>query len=209
MANTTRFDDRFFDSTRGRIVTLLRRADLTVNELVSELGLTDNAVRAHLLSLERDDLVIQRGTVKGHRKPHFVYGLSEKARDLFPRPYGTLFNRLLSSLKATIRRPTLEARLRDVGTSIGGEVSSGTPQKREARLEQALSAIESMGGSARINTESGQTFIQSDGCPFSEAVEAHPEVCKVTESMLETILDTKVEEACDRSASPKCKFVVR
>jgi predicted ArsR family transcriptional regulator len=208
MTNTTRFDDRFFDSTRGRIVTLLRRTNLTVNELVSELGLTDNAVRAHLLSLERDGLVVQRGTIKGHRKPHFVYGLSEKARDLFPRPYGTLFNRLLSSLKATLRKPTLEARLRDVGTSIGGEVSAGVPNKLEVRLEQALSAIESLGGSARINNESGQTFIQSDGCPFSEAVEEHPEVCKVTESMLETILETKVEEACDRSASPKCRFVV-
>ena len=208
MANNTRFDDRFFDSTRGRIVTLLRRTNLTVNELVSELGLTDNAVRAHLLSLERDGLVVQKGTVRGHRKPHFVYGLSEKARDLFPRPYGTLFNRLLSSLKATLRRPTLEARLRDVGMSLG-ENSSATPQTREARLEQALSAIESLGGSARVSTESDQTIIQSDGCPFSEAVEAHPEVCKVTESMLETILETKVEEACDRSESPKCRFVVR
>ena len=209
MASTTRFDDRFFDSTRGRIVTLLRRTNLTVNELVSELSLTDNAVRAHLLSLERDGLVVQRGSVKGHRKPHFVYGLSDKARDLFPRPYGILFNRLLSSLKATLRRPTLEARLRDVGTSIGGEVRSGVPQKLEVRLEEALSAIESLGGSARVNKESGQTIIQSDGCPFSESVEEHPEVCKVTESLLETILETKVEESCDRSASPKCRFVVR
>jgi predicted ArsR family transcriptional regulator len=208
MANTTRFDDRFFDSTRGRIVTLLRRGNLTVNELVAELSLTDNAVRAHLLSLERDGLVVQKGTVRGHRKPHFVYGISEKARDLFPRPYGTLFNRLLSSLKATLRRPTLEARLREVGKSIGDDVASPVPLSREARFEQALTALESLGGSARVTYESGEAVIQSDGCPFTEAVEEHPEVCKVTESLLESVLQTDVKEACDRSTSPKCRFIV-
>lgn len=42
---TTRFDQRFFETTRGRIVTLLRGTTKTVNELAEELELTDNAVR--------------------------------------------------------------------------------------------------------------------------------------------------------------------
>jgi predicted ArsR family transcriptional regulator len=41
--------DRFFESTRGRIVTLLRRTAMTTEELAKALGLTDNAVRAHPL----------------------------------------------------------------------------------------------------------------------------------------------------------------
>lgn len=209
MLNKTRFDHRFFESTRGKIVMLLKRSNLTVNELVEQLELTDNAVRAHLLSLERDGLVTQLGTVKGVRKPHYVYGLSSDARELFPRPYGILFNRLLSSLKATVRMPALLARLRDVGTGIGTEVSTGVAPARAARLEAALEAIESLGGVAEVTTEAKRTVIQSQGCPFAEAVEAHPEVCKVTESMLQSILETEVTEVCDRSESPKCKFVVK
>ena len=208
MVNKTRFDHRFFESTRGRIVTLLRRSNKTVNELVADLGLTDNAVRAHLLSLERDGLVTQLGTVKGVRKPHYIYGLSEDARDLFPRPYGILFSRLLSSLKATFKKPAIVGRLRDVGSGIGAEVSAEVPPKRAARLEAALEAIESLGGAAVVTKESGRTIIRSEGCPFAEAVADHPEVCKVTESMLETILEMDVEETCDRTASPKCRFVV-
>ena len=209
MLNKTRFDNRFFESTRGKIVMLLKRSNLTVNELVEELGLTDNAVRAHLLSLERDGLVTQLGTVKGVRKPHYIYGLSSDARELFPRPYGILFNRLLSSLKSTLRTPAILARLRDVGTGIGSQVSAGLAPERSARLEAALEAIESLGGAAELAAESKQTVIRSQGCPFAEAVEAHPEVCKVTESMLQSILETEVTEVCDRSASPKCKFVVK
>ena len=41
-------NERFFTSTRGHIVTLLRRAGHTVDELAQELKLTDNAIRSHL-----------------------------------------------------------------------------------------------------------------------------------------------------------------
>ena len=188
---------------------LLRKGGLTVNDLAAELGLTDNAVRAHLLTLERDGLVQQQGTVKGFRKPHYVYALSDNARDLFPRPYGVLFNRLLSSLKEALSRAAFLGRLREVGSSIGAENSSNGNSTPEDRIENALAAIESLGGAAEVANENGQTVIRSSGCPFAEAVEEHPEVCKVTESMLSKILHADVEEICDRTGAPKCRFVVK
>ena len=94
MAGIT-FDERFFHSTRGRIVHLLKQSAKTVNDLAAALELTDNAVRAHLLSLERDRLVESAGTIKGVRKPHVVYRLTDDARKRFPRAYDSLLNRLL------------------------------------------------------------------------------------------------------------------
>ena len=188
---------------------MLRKGSLTVNDLAAELGLTDNAVRAHLLTLERDGLVQQQGTVKGFRKPHYVYGLSDAARDLFPRPYGILFNRLLTSLKEALSKAAFVGRLKDVGRAIGSETGSNVSGGQDERVQTALAAIESLGGSAEISKENGHTIIKSGGCPFSEAVEEHPEVCKVTESMLSEILDAEVTEICDRTASPKCRFVVK
>jgi len=58
---TTGWRARLMESTRGKILDLLRSKERTVNELAAALGLTDNAVRAHLLSLERDGLVHQSG----------------------------------------------------------------------------------------------------------------------------------------------------
>ncbi len=92
---TTKLDERFFDSTRGRIVSLLRGATKTVNELAEELEVTDNAVRAHLLTLERDGLVRQSGVQRGHRKPHFAYELTPEAENLFPKAYDALLNELI------------------------------------------------------------------------------------------------------------------
>src|SRR5581483_9280869 len=56
--------ERLFKSTRGKILDLLRTRERTVNELAAELHLTDNAVRAHLASLERDRLVT--GKMRSH-----------------------------------------------------------------------------------------------------------------------------------------------
>jgi predicted ArsR family transcriptional regulator len=70
-------DQKFLESTRGRIVTLIRRARRTVKDLARKLDLTDNGVRAHLAVLERDGLVRQRGSVRrggnGGGKPAYVY----------------------------------------------------------------------------------------------------------------------------------------
>ena len=50
------FGPRFWESTRGQLVALLRRGTLTVEEMAQSLGITDNAVRSHLTVLERDAL---------------------------------------------------------------------------------------------------------------------------------------------------------
>src|SRR5215213_3915952 len=98
----TKLDNRFFDSTRGRIVTLLRGTTKTVNELAEQLELSDNAVRAHLLSLERDGLIKQSGLQRGTRKPHLAYSLTEEAEHLFPKAYDALLNQLIAVLKGRL-----------------------------------------------------------------------------------------------------------
>ena len=64
----TNWNQRFLSTTRGRIITLLRRAGRSVEELAQALDLTHTAVRAHLAALERDGLVQQRSERRGKRK---------------------------------------------------------------------------------------------------------------------------------------------
>ena len=61
---STGWDRKVFESTRGRVVALLRRTGFTVDELPRELDLTNNGVRAHLATLERDGIVRQSGVVR-------------------------------------------------------------------------------------------------------------------------------------------------
>ena len=202
----TKLDRRFFGSTRGRIVNLMRGSTKTVNELAAELQLTDNAVRAHLLSLERDALVRQSGIQQGTRKPHFAYELTEEAEHLFPKAYDTLLNRLITVLKTKLTSKALKEVLREAGRSLAGDRTSGG--NLEARVGKGLTALEAIGGSARIEKENGKLFIRGGSCPLSTAVAEHPEVCQLAESLLSEVTGAEVREQCEREGSPRCSFEI-
>lgn len=205
----TKLDKRFFDSTRGRIVALLRGTSKTVNELAEELGLTDNAVRAHLLSLERDELVTQSGVQRGTRKPHFAYELAPEAERLFPKAYDALLNQLITVLKGRLPPSVLEEVLREVGRSLAAnQISLAQNGDLEGRARQALRALEAIGGAARLEKEGERLFIRSGSCPMATAVTEHPEVCQLAEALLAEITGAKVRQRCDREGSPRCGFEI-
>lgn len=207
---STKLDKRFFESTRGQIVLLLRSSGKTVNELVAELNLTDNAVRANLLTLERDGLVRQSGIIRGFRKPHFVYTLTDEVRHIFPSSYDTLFNQLLNVLKKRLSPSVLKESLIEVGKILGSKDSAGTANGSfNARLDKAVLALQELGGAAQIIEDTGgKVWIRSESCPFADVVSEHPEVCQLAEAMLLEITGNPVKESCDRSSLPKCRFQV-
>lgn len=206
---TTKVDERFFESTRGRIVTLLRKSRLTVNDLAEALGLTDNAIRAHLLTLERDGLVTPDGTIKGFRKPHLAYRLTGEARHIFPKSYDSLLNRLVNVLKLRTQKSILDSILREVGVNIASARLPVLETGFDARVRSAISTLEDLGGApVLIRTDEGAA-IKSESCPFADVVAEHPEICKVAESMVEEIVGSPVQEVCDRTGLPKCQFTIK
>src|SRR3712207_8090964 len=113
---------------------------LVPNSRNTHLGLTDNGVRAHLAVLERDGIVRQRGSVRrssGGGKPAYVYELTQRAEDLFPKAYEPALRRLLDVLSERLGSEEAEALLRSVGRRLAEEHSmraDGTDGAR-ARLE--------------------------------------------------------------------------
>jgi predicted ArsR family transcriptional regulator len=205
----TKLDKRFFGSTRGRIVSLVRGTTKTVNELAAELELTDNAVRAHLLSLERDGLIKQSGVQQGTRKPHFAYELTGEAENLFPKAYDALLNQLIAVLKGRLTPKALKEVLREVGRGLAGnQIADTASGDLETRVDKALTALEAIGGAARIEKEGERLFIRSRSCPLAIAVTEHPEVCQLAESLLSEVIGATVQERCDREGTPRCAFEV-
>jgi len=205
----TKFGQNFFESTRGQIVGLLRRGVGTVEELAAELEVTDNAVRAHLATLERDGLVERRGMRRGARKPHFAYALTGEAEQLFPKAYSTLFNQLLEVLKQRLPPPELEIVLHEVARSLA---VGNTPEENETvenRVQRAMLALESLGGASSVERADGKLSINSvTSCPFDVSVSAHPELCRLAESFLSEVTGLKVQEHCQKGLLPKCSFEI-
>ena len=208
----TKFGARFFESTRGRIVSLLRGKTSTVNELAEELDLTDNAVRSHLLTLERDSLIRQSGTQRGHRKPHFAYELTPEAEHLFPKSYDALFNVLLGVLKKRLAPDELSAVLREVGRIVAAQTmsESTTHDDLPTKAERAAQVLGALGGAPRLIKEENKIMIDSASCPVGTAVAEHPEVCRLAEALVAQITGERVRENCNKTQNPpRCLFEIK
>jgi predicted ArsR family transcriptional regulator len=205
---STKFDQRFFESTRGRVVTLLRGATCSVEELAGRLDLTDNAVRAHLLTLERDGLVRQTGVRRGSRKPHFTYSLTQEAERLFPKAYDLLLNQLIAVLKCRLSQAEIDGVLREVGRSLAAGAPSEEDDDLPSRVRGAIKVLEAIGGAAEAEQHDEKIVIKSSGCPLAAAVATHPEVCRLAETLISEIVKTSVKEHCNREGIPQCRFEI-
>jgi predicted ArsR family transcriptional regulator len=207
---STRWDRRFFESTRGQIVTLLRRSNRTVEELARALDLTDNGVRAHLAVLERDSIVRQRGSVRsssGGGKPAYVYELTQEGEDLFPKAYEPILDRLLDVLAEQLESDESETLLRTVGRLMAEEQIVPTNGAR-ARLEAATDMLNKLGGLAELEERDGGFVIRGYSCPLAGVTPDHPEVCRMAETLIAELASVPDHEHCDRGERARCCFEI-
>ena len=203
------WDGKFFQSTRGHLVTLLRRGGVTVEDLARTLGLTGNGVRAHLAVLERDGLVRRGGVLRresGGGKPAHVYELTPQAKAMFPKAYQPVLLGLLDVLVERMGREKSESVLREVGRRVaaGTELSAGGVR---GRLEAAVGVLNDLGGLAELEERDGTFVIRSYGCPLAAVVPGHPELCGLVETLIADMAGAGVREHCDRGGeNPRCRF---
>lgn len=202
-------DKELFESTRGKLLTLLCRGPRTVNELMEELGVTDNAVRAQLASLQLAGLVRQAGLRPGTRKPHADYELTPKARQLFPGAYEPVLRTLVDVLRERMKPEEATNLMRETArrlfASCVGELRAQEPGRRAAELHEKLRAI-----TPGLMLEQGerQLELRACGCPLASVTASHSEVCELLAAVLSELLGTEVRQRCQREESPRCCFEV-
>jgi predicted ArsR family transcriptional regulator len=202
-------DERFWTSTKGRIISILMREGSTVNELVEALDLTDNAIRAQLTTLERDGLVRPAGSRPGRRRPNVVYHLTEKAEQLFPKMYGPLLRHVLDELKERLSPKKLEEFVRAVGRRVAPTYLPVVQASRSKKsVERAVAVLRELGGFCEEHTGDGKIVLRCFECPFAEAVAGHPQVCLLVETVLAEALRVAARQRCQLALSPKCRFEI-
>ncbi|GHO60871.1 helix-turn-helix transcriptional regulator [Ktedonobacter robiniae] len=197
----------FLSSTRGKLVRLLRRSSHTVEELAEQLGLTDNAIRAQLMVLERDGLVQQQGQRRSRSKPATLYALTPAAEERFPKAYGLVLHQLLEALVGHLTTEEIDRLMRTTGRRLAAlwPASQGEPVPR---LERALALLDALGGLAELERGEHTYIIRGYRCPLAAAVPGHPEVCRLLATMLSEVVGASVQEQCDGRKAAPCCFII-
>ena len=206
----TRWDKRFFESTRGRILALLRRGSRTVEELASSVGVTDNAVRVHLAALEGDGVVRQRGvrpSGPSGGKPAYAYEVHPEAERLFTRAYIPVLTQLVAVLGERMPPQELQALLREVGRRLAATKGPSSGDLR-SRAEAAATVLTELGGVVDVEEGSRGLLLRGFSCPLADAVRAHPATCHAAQSLVTEVVGASVQERCERGDRPQCRFEI-
>lgn len=206
--DTPNLGKRFQESTRGRIVHLLRRGQRTVEELANALQLTPNAVRGHLASLERDRLVQQEGIRRGAGagKPAVLYGLNPETNVLLSRAYPAVLSTLVDTIVRELPIDASVELMRQTGERLAEQFGGRASGDYEERVRAAAAVLEALGGDVDVVTNDNGMRILGSGCPLSAVVCNRPEFCQAVATMISEVAGAEAHVCCTHGAAPRCCF---
>lgn len=201
---------RGYRGLRAELLVALKKArPLTATELGERFGLTANALRRHLKTLEEDGLVRYAREVRGVGAPVFAYSLTAGGEALFPRSYGAVLTTALEALQdsggAAAVTDVLEAEWRQLAEEAAPVVDGLPVPERIGLVAELLTAkgymaeaVEEGSGDAVVRT------LRIHNCAMGQVAERFPDACAVEARYLERLLGvplvrgTHRHEGCGR-----------
>ena len=199
---------RMSHGTSGEIVELLRKGEMTIDELASALGVTRTAVRAQLARQLRDGFVEERGTRRSASKPARLYGLTTDAGLLLSRAYVPILTELLHVLARRLSRAEFDVLMHEVGKGL--VPPTGRPPKSLAdRITGAQELLGSFGALTEVSESEGSYTILGYGCPLAAVTADHPEACRTLEALIGELVGAPTVAACERYERKSCCFEIK
>jgi len=205
-------DARFFQSTKGKIVTELRRRhSASAVDLAETFGISTNAVRQQLLTLERDGYVMERSVRRGPTKPTLEYSLAPAADALFPQRYDKMLNAVLSEVRTSFGVDALETVLGKLGERAAEKYRAKmTATDVRGRTYELAELLRANGVEADVvETPGGGIELREHHCPYGQTVGEHPEMCSIIHTVLaETVSADSRQVESLATGGDACRFEI-
>ncbi len=202
-----------FRGVRAELLIALKRTrhPLTAKELAEQFGLTPNALRRHLDTLEAEGLVRYRREVRGVGAPVHAYSLSESGEALLPRGHADVLTAVLESVRETAGSEGVVALIRRQWAHLVEQVSPRLAELPLHERAQLLAELRSSQGyMAEATCADDRVVIREFHCAIRDVAERFPEICAAEQEFVEQMLGTPVERTCHMLAGcSSCAYTVR
>lgn len=200
-------------STRERLLELLLRhkAGLTVDELGEKLGISRNAVRQHLSSLERDGLVVAGEVRRGVGRPSQVYVLTALGAEEFPRQYSLLSGWVLTAVKELYGSEGTALLLKQVANRLSEQFAPRIRGRTTAeRADAVTKVLNELGYVAQKEKVDQGTAITAINCVYHHLASEFPEVCQLDIELIQQLSGSRVDHTeCMVRGGHCCRFLLR
>jgi DeoR family suf operon transcriptional repressor len=197
--------------TRLQVLDAIRtQRQATVDSLVEALGLTHISIRHHLANLKADGLIDVRVDRQGVGRPKHIYTLTDAAQRYLPTKYFNLAERLMDELKAALPAETVTTIINDLAANVVaryGEIPESSTI--EERLKHLVGVLDQEGFTVEVRHNGNQTLIAGTNCPYLHIGQRHPEVCRLDQGLIESLLGVNVQkQSCVLEGGHSCTFAV-
>lgn len=197
-------------SRQEQILTLLLNTPegMSIDEMAFSLNISRNAVKQHLVVLEKQQLVKEGALNSTGGRPARSYSLTEKGINSFPKQYAWFCNLLLDSLAAEMGKEALERMMWDMGVKLA---HSFTPQfankSVQQKLEMLVELMQSLGYHAEIEQADGVPCIKAVNCVYHDLAQKRPELCRFDQALIATLLGSPINQlSCMAKQDCHCRF---
>jgi predicted ArsR family transcriptional regulator len=194
--------------SRHSVLDLIRRGERTVNTLAARLRISDNAVRVHLIALERDGLIRRSGMVRSGTvgQPAAEYDLTPAGEQALSAAYPAALAALAAAAGERLDARTRRSLFLEAGKRLAETMPSHDSGSLQERAESCSALIDSLGGSTTVTNSKGSSTIEGAGCPLAAAVRNEPSTCHLIEALIETHGGVQAEQLCTHGDRPSCRF---
>ena len=161
---------------------LLMKQELSAQSLAVTLGVSGAAVRQHLETLNALGLVSRRKVITKPSRPTFLYRLSRRGAETFPKRYDLLLTLITDVIRerdgVNAVADSVEAGAERLASQLRSEFEASGPQDRWDRLIEWFDR--ELGWHADIATDAdGARRVTIHQCPFHAVSRRQPAVCGV------------------------------
>lgn len=177
-------------NTKEKILDqLLLLQNATISQLSDRLGISEISVRHHLIVLEEEGLAASSEERHGVGRPRFIYHLTEKGYENAPANYLSLTEAAITTMKRVLGPEVLLDLFRQIGVDLAeGYKDAGTDFRNDHSLSNITSRLSQDGYYFSWNRTEDKYILTSHHCPFHKIVQKHPEVCTISQALLESLI---------------------
>lgn len=199
-------------TTRQRIMHYLdAHQQVTAVELSQVLDVTPANIRHHLGVLEKEGQVevVGQKPAGGRGRPNLIYMPTRQALD---HGLEDLAGAFLDELQTHRPEKEQDAQLAQLAQRLSASSPHpGTPMP--VRLGAAMQRLNELHYQSHWEAHPDGPQVFLNRCPYARIVDAHPELCRMDQHLLEHLLDTPVEQVEKINRQPggplHCRFVLK
>ncbi|MEQ2527432.1 metalloregulator ArsR/SmtB family transcription factor [Bacillaceae bacterium CLA-AA-H227] len=201
-------------TTKERILDLLKRqGSVTVNELTDHLSISHMAVRKHLDSLQKDNIISSKEIKQPIGRPLQMYLLTDTGDNLFPKNYEGLTLEILEDMKELYGEDSIQKLFQKREERLTSEYTKRLAKKTNKEKIHEIATIQNEKGYMADVTEiDAQTFeLIEYNCPIMVVANEFKTACQCETNLFKNVLGTKDVRrvSCKTDGNDHCKFLIQ